>query len=361
MNKSKILKNTLACLIPLAFSANVAIADSYAPAKAFIPNPEYTPDLTRGADNFYKSDKLEAKKVTFNTMYGLKVTGNMFTPKNAKKDVKLPAIIVGHPMGATKEQSAQLYAQKLAEQGFVTIAIDLSYWGESEGEPRNTVAPELYAEDFIAAVDFLGMQANVDRNNIGVLGICGSGSFAISAAKIDPRIKAIGTVSMYDMGEAVRTGLNKSGTLEQRKALIKAAADERWAILDGKAPQYTSGTVDSQAEATNDIAKEFFDFYRTKRGAYGESKTTTHPTLVSFSKFANFYPFEDIDTISPRPVLFVAGENAHSRAFSEDAYKLSKEPKELVIVKDAGHVDLYDRTEVIPFDKLTSFYKENLK
>jgi fermentation-respiration switch protein FrsA (DUF1100 family) len=184
-------------------------------------------------------------------------------------------------MGAVKEQSAILYAQKLAEQGFVTLALDLSCWGESEGEPRNGVLPDVFSEDFSAAVDFLGTRPFVDRNWIGVLGICGSGSFAISAAKIDPRMKAIATVS------------NRPITAEV--------------------------------------------------------------------KFMNFYPFNDIETISPRPMLFIAGENGHSREFSEEAYKLAGQPKVLVIVPGAGHVDLYDRVNLIPFDKLTKFFRDNLK
>ena len=246
------------------------------------------------ADNFYKSDWVKVEKVSFSNQYKMKVAGNLFLPKTMKEGEKYPAIIVGHPMGAVKEQSANLYATKMAERGFVTLSIDLSFWGASEGEPRNAVLPEVYAEDFSAAVDFLGTRPFIDRNNIGVIGICGSGSFAISAAKIDPRLKAITTISMYNMGTASRNGLKHALTLEQRKQI-------------------------------------------------------------------NFYPFADIETISPRPMLFITGENAHSREFSEDAYRLAAEPKELYIVPGAGHVDLYDRVGLIPFDKLESFFKEYLK
>lgn len=163
-------------------------------------------------DNFYKSNKVVQEKVTFQNLYKMKVTGNLFIPKNMNRNIKNSGIIIGHPMGAVKEQSSNLYAQKLAEKGFVTLAIDLSFWGESEGEPRNAVAPDIFAEDFNAAVDYLGTLPLVDKNKIGVLGICGSGSFAISAAKIDSRIKAIATVSMYDMGSSNREGLNHSMT-----------------------------------------------------------------------------------------------------------------------------------------------------
>ena len=181
------------------------------------------------ADNFYKSDWVKVEKVSFSNQYKMKVAGNLFLPKTMKEGEKYPAIIVGHPMGAVKEQSANLYATKMAERGFVTLSIDLSFWGASEGEPRNAVLPEVYAEDFSAAVDFLGTRPFIDRNNIGVIGICGSGSFAISAVKIDPRLKAIATISMYNMGTASRNGLKHALTLEQRKQIMAEAAEQRYA------------------------------------------------------------------------------------------------------------------------------------
>ena len=321
--------------------------------------------LVNGADNFYKSDKVTMQKVVFKNQYNMNVAGNLFVPKGLNQNAKSPAIIVGHPMGAVKEQSANLYATKMAEQGFVTLSLDLSFWGESEGQPRNAVSPDIYAEDFSAAVDFLGTRSYVDRERIGIIGICGSGSFVISAAKIDPRMKAIATVSMYDMGAANRNALNHSLTIEQRKQIIAEAAEQRYVEFTGGETQYTSGTVHELKEDTHPIQREFFDFYRTPRGEFtpkGSSpKLTTHPTLTSNIKFMNFYPFADIETISPRPMLFIAGEIAHSREFSEDAYKLASEPKELIIVPGAGHVDLYDGVNLIPFDKLGSFFKENLK
>lgn len=268
-------------------------------------------------------------------------------------------------MGAVKEQSANLYATKMAEQGFVTLSLDLSFWGESEGKPGHLVAPEIYSDDFSAAVDFLSTQSFIDKERIGALGICGSGSFVISAAKIDPRIKAIATVSMYDMGAAARSGLKHSQTLEQRKVLIKKAIDQRFVEFTGGETQYIPGTVNKLDENTDPIQREFYDFYRTSRGVYtpkGESsELTTKPTLSSIVKFMNFYPFNDIETISPRPMLFIAGENAHSREFSEDAYRLAGEPKELFIVPGAGHVDLYDRVNLIPWDKLTAFFNQHLR
>ncbi|HBN8626543.1 hypothetical protein IPC1147_31765 [Pseudomonas aeruginosa] len=322
-------------------------------------------DMSNGADNFFKSDKVTMEKVSFMNQYQMKVAGNLFIPKSVGTTARSPAIIVGHPMGAVKEQSSNLYAQKLAERGFVTLALDLSFWGESEGNPRNAVLPDLYAEDFSAAVDYLGTQVFVDRQRIGVLGICGSGSFVISAAKIDPRMRAIATVSMYDMGAANRNGLKHSQTLEQRKQAIAAAAEQRYVEFAGGKTQYTSGTVHELTNDTHPIQREFFDFYRTPRGEFtpaGSSpELTTHPTLTSNIKFMNFYPFADIETISPRPLLFIAGQNAHSREFSEEAFRLAGEPKELYIVPNAGHVDLYDRVNLIPFDKLTQFFQNGLK
>ncbi|SJZ35030.1 hypothetical protein SAMN02745119_00167 [Trichlorobacter thiogenes] len=322
-------------------------------------------DLSNGADNFYKSTKVTMQKVTFKNQYNMKVAGNLFIPKGLKKNSKNPAIIVGHPMGAVKEQSANLYAQKIAEQGFVTLSLDLSFWGESEGQPRNVVAPDIYAEDFSAAVDFLGTRPFVDRSRIGAIGVCGSGSFVISAAKIDPRMKAIATVSMYDMGAANRNALKHSQTLQQRKQIIAEAAEQRYLEFKGGNTKYTSGTVHELKDDTHPIQREFYDFYRTPRGEFtpkGSSrKLTTHPTLTSNVKFMNFYPFNDIETISPRPMLFITGENAHSREFSEEAYKLAAEPKELYIVPGAGHVDLYDRVNLIPWDKLAAFFTSHLK
>ncbi|MDD6210861.1 MAG: alpha/beta hydrolase [Bacteroidales bacterium] len=317
------------------------------------------------ANNFYRSDSVIVEKVSFPNQYRMKVAGNLFLPKCMKAGERYPAIIVGHPMGAVKEQSANLYATKMAERGFVTLSLDLSFWGESGGAPRNAVLPDVYAEDFSAAVDFLGTRPFTDRNRIGVIGICGSGSFAISAAKIDPRLRAIATVSMYDMGAANRNGLRHGVTPEQRKQVLTEAVEQRYTEFSGGETRYTGGTVHELTDESTPIEREFFEFYRTPRGEVtpegATASTTTHPTLTSNVKFMNFYPFNDMETISPRAMLFIAGENAHSREFSEDAYRRAGEPKELYIVPGAGHVDLYDRTGLIPFDKLEAFFKEGLK
>ena len=350
--------------LKLAGSGVAAAGLLSATGAGFAATPVQKAASAIGADNFYKSDKVTVQKVVFKNQYQMTVTGNLFVPKTLDRKKRGPAIVVGHPMGAVKEQSADLYATKLAEQGFVTLSVDLAFWGGSAGQPRNAVAPDLYAETFSAGVDFLRSQAFVDKEQIGALGICGSGSFVISAAKIDPRMKAIATVSMYDMGAANRDALNHSQTVEQRKQIIAAAALQRDVEFAGGSLQYTGGTVHQLAADTHPIQREFFDFYRTPRGEFtppgGSPRTTTHPTLTSNVKFMNFYPFNDIETISPRPMLFITGDQAHSKEFSEDAYARAAEPKELHIVPGAGHVDLYDRTNLIPWSKLTAFFNKHL-
>lgn len=354
MNKKSIITRKVKTLAATTLGA-LALSGSLACAA----------DKPADADNFYKSGKSALQKVRFNNQYHMNVAGNLYLPKNMDKEAKYPAIIVGHPMGAVKEQSANLYAVKMAERGFVTLALDLPFWGESGGEPRNAVSPDLYAEAFSAAADYLGTRPFVDRNRIGVIGICGSGSFAVSAAKIDLRLKAIATVSMYDMGAASRNGLRKAQTLEQRKKILEEAAEQRYVEFSGGPLKYTGGTVHALRGDSSPIEREFFEFYRTPRGEFtpeGQSpELTTHPTFTSNVKFMNFYPFSDMETISPRALLFITGEDAHSREFSEDAYKRAAEPKELYRVPGAGHVDLYDRVNMIPFDKLTDFFSRNLK
>lgn len=352
--RKKVLPMLLAAILTggLASAANPVIPDP-------LPLAE-TDDLSRGADNFYRSSAVDGQAVSFPNLYGMKVAGNLFTPKGMDRARPHAAVIVGHPMGAVKEQSANLYAQKMAEHGYVALSVDLTFWGDSEGTPRNAVSPDLYSETFSAAADYLDTLPFVDGDKIGVIGICGSGSYAVSEAKIDPRLRAVATVSMYDMGAASRDGLRNGLTPEARKAVIAEAAAQRGREYAGAAPAYTGGTVEHIDEHSSAVEKEFYDFYRTRRGASGEPHATT-PRLTSNVKLMNFYPFNDIETISPRPLLFIAGENAHSIEFSEDAYRLAAEPKELYLVPNAGHVDLYDRVDVIPWEKLYSFFDKYLK
>lgn len=308
---------------------------------------------------FSASDKVTVEKVVFENRYGLIVSADMYLPKDIDISMKHPAIVIGHPFGGVKEQSSGLYAQKMAERGFVTLAFDLSYGGESGGVIRHIASPETYVEDFSAAVDFIGTRSFVDRNRIGAIGICGSGGFAISATAIDHRIKAVATVSMYDMGRERRQGFEDKMTYEERMAYLDRIGEQRWKEFEGEETLYLMGTPDKIDEDSPAAVKEFFDYYRTPRGQH--PNCTTAISYTSSAPLMNFFPFAQIETISPRPILFIAGEVANSRYFSEDAYKLADEPKELYIVKGAGHVDLYDRLEYIPFDKLTSFFITNMK
>ncbi len=336
---------------------------SVAGTSAFAADTWKTSGMPEGADNFYMSDKVTVQKVAFKNQYGMQVVGNLFMPKE-RSAARLPALVVGHPMGAVKEQSANLYATRMAEQGFAALSIDLPFWGESEGAARNAVLPDMYSDAFSAAVDFLGAHEGVDRARIGGIGICGSGGFIISAAKIDPRMKAIATVSMYDMGAVTRNGYGKSQTRQQRKEKLAQAAELRYQeFTTGKQIFQNYLPVELPANA-DPVTAMYHDFYRTKRGmAIPAGRTlelTQNRTLAGEVKFMNFYPFNDIETISPRPLLFVVGDQAHSREFSEDAYQRAAEPKELHWVKGANHVDLYDRVSLIPWDKLTSFFAEHL-
>ncbi|WP_395311059.1 alpha/beta hydrolase [Mycobacterium sp. AMU20-3851] len=307
---------------------------------------------------FPKSDGVDVEKVSFENRLGIDLVGDLYIPANIDSSMRHAAIIVGHPYGGVKEQTSGLYAQQMARRGFVTLAFDASYGGESGGTPRNIASPEAFTEDFSAAADYLGTRSLVDRNRIGVIGICGSGGFSLAAAAADPRIRALATVSMYDMGRALRQGLNDTVPERQRQANLAAVGQQRWAEVDGAAPQMVAGTLEQLTPEATAVDREFFDYYRTPRGQHPRS--TTEFTYTSQSAMNAFFPMTQIATISPRPLLFIAGENAHSRYFSEDAFAQAAEPKELVIVPGAGHVDLYDRTEMIPFDQLDRFFGQNL-
>jgi hypothetical protein len=291
------------------------------------------------------------------------VAADMYLPKNIDKSQKYAAIIVGTPYGGVKEQGAGIYAQTMAERGFVAIAFDESFNGESSGEPRHISSPDVFVEDFSAGVDYLGTRPFVDRNKIGVIGICGSGGFALAAAQVDRRIKAVATTSMYDMSRVKRHGWKDGMTDEQRNKYLDQVGEQRWKDFENGSskltPQFPEDVLDEVPEGLDPITSEFFEYYTTKRGHHPNSIGAF--TISSDMSFMNFPLLNYINTISPRPILFIIGENAHSRYFSEDAYKLAAEPKELYIVPGARHIDLYDRVELIPFDKLESFFTEYLK
>lgn len=311
---------------------------------------------------FPRSEKVDHQKVTFKNRYGITLAGDLYIPKN-KGDKPLAALAVSGPFGAVKEQSSGLYAQTMAERGFVTLAFDPSYTGESSGTPRNVASPEINTEDFSAAVDFLGTQPFVDRNRIGVIGICGFGGMALNAAAVDKRIGAVATASMYDMSRLMSKGLNDSMDEKQRTALLEKMSEQRWADAESGQPAIAPRVLPEKLDASSDpVTKEFFEYYRTPRGFHKNSPNSTGAfTVTTPMSFMNFPLMTNIKEISPRPILLIAGENAHSRYFSEDAYKNASEPKELDIIPGANHVDLYDRKDRIPFDKLTSFFEKNLK
>lgn len=311
---------------------------------------------------FVISEKVMVEKVSFKNRYGITVAADMYLSKDIDKSQKYPAIIVGTPYGGVKEQGAGIYAQTMAERGFVSIAVDESYNGESSGEPRHISSPDIFSEDFSAAVDYIGTRTFVDRSKIGVIGICGSGGFAITAAQVDRRIKAIATVSMYDMSRVMRNGWKDSMTEQQRNQTLDQLGEQRWKdFISGDpelTPAFPSEPVDIIPEGLDPIGREFFEYYAMKRGFHPNSIGAF--TITSAMSFMNFPLMNYIKTISPRPILFIIGEHAHSRYFSEDAFQMATEPKELYVVPNAGHVDLYDRTDLIPFDKLESFFTENM-
>lgn len=302
---------------------------------------------------FPLSDKVIHEKVSFHNRYGITVAADMYQPKAIDKSKKYSAIIVGTPYGGVKEQGAGIYAQSMAERGFVTIAFDESFNGESGGEPRRISSPEIFVEDFSAAVDFVGTRPFVDRNKIGAIGLCGSGAFAISAAQVDRRIKAIVTVSMYDMSRVKANGWQDSMTEAARNDYLDQLGEQRWNEFAG-GEMKMAGLPEEIDDKTDPITREFYEYYKMPRGQHPNA--TTNFIMTSDYSFMNFPLMTYIKSISPRPILFIIGEHAHSRYFSEDAYEMASEPKELYIVPGAGHVDLYDRPNYIPFDKLTSFF-----
>src|SRR5688500_13846821 len=307
---------------------------------------------------FPRSPRVAHQKVTFFNRLGINLVADLYVPSSVDRTRRHPAIIVGHPYGGVKEQTSGLYAQTMAERGFVTLAFDASYNGESGGHPHFIASPEAFVEDFSAAVDFLGKSTLVDRDRIGVIGVCGSGGFSLAAAQIDPRIRAVATVSMYDIGQASRPGLAatlNATALEQR---LQTIATQRWAEVDGAERAMVIGTPATITEASPAIDREFYDYYRTPRGPHPRS--TTAMTLTSSAPMSLFSAFDHLGWISPRPVLFITGDQAHSRLFSEQAYLQASQPKELYVVSGAGHVDLYDRVNLIPWDKLTAFFTQNL-
>lgn len=337
--------------------------------------------VTQWDKTFTQSDKVDHRKVTFKNRYGITLVADLYLPKN-RGDAKLAAIALSGPFGAVKEQSSGLYAQTLAERGFVTLAFDPSYTGESGGQPRDVASPDINTEDFSAAVDFLGLQKEVDRNRIGLLGICGLGGMALNAAASDTRIKAVATSVMYDMsramGHGVGDGKDRYSTAD-RRAVLAYLNEQRWKDAESGTYAHSNhdlyvndkGNVTAAArtlpevlpENPHPVLKEFFDYYRVPRGFHARSVnsngawTTTMP--LSFMNMPLLSYASEISI----PTLIVTGEQAHSRYFAEDAFKaVGSKQKELVVVPGANHVDLYDnQAGKIPFAKFEQFFKTNMK
>lgn len=309
---------------------------------------------------FKKSDKVDVKKVSFKNRYGIELAGDLYTPKHVKG--KLAAVAISGPFGAVKEQSSGLYAQTLAERGFITVAFDPSYTGESSGAPRHVASPDINTEDFSAAVDFLSNQKNIDPEKIGILGICGFGGMGLNAAAMDTRIKATVTSTMYDMTRVSAQGYNDSMNESARYELKQALNNQR--TQDFKTGTYAKGDglPDKLTGDEPQFVKEYYDYYKTPRAFHKRGINSNGNWNMTSSLSLINMPILAYSNEIQNAVLIIHGESAHSRYFSEDAFKkLKGENKELLIVKDATHVDLYDNLEKIPFDKIESFFNKNLK
>ena len=320
------------------------------------------PKCNNGWDKiFSQSDKVENKKVSFRNRYGITLVGDLYFPKNSENN-KLAALAVCGAFGAVKEQASGFYAQTMAERGFVTLAFDPSYTGESGGEPRNVASPDINTEDFSAAVDCLGLLPFVDRERIGIIGICGWGGFALNATAVDTRIKAVATMVMYDMSRVFGKGYFDSNTPEMRLEMKRSLNAIRWTDAEKGTPTPGYSMPDAPSDKLPQFLNDFIEFYKTPRGFHERSisnKVWTATTLLSFLNFPILAYANEINV----PTLIVAGENAHSRYMSEDAYQaIGTDKKELFVVPGAKHIDFYDNQGgVVPFDKLETFFKTNLQ
>lgn len=310
---------------------------------------------------FELNENVTRKEVHYQNRYGFEISGELYTAKTFDQTKQYPALIVGAPYGGVKEQGPGVYANELAQRGFVVLTFDQSFMGDSNGEPRHVSSPDIFTENFSAVVDYLGLQSFVDREKIGVIGICGSGGFGLSAAQVDTRIKAIATTSMYDISFSTRgKDQMSSSQLQEMKERLSL---QRWEDAKNGYPQYVPSfplVADEKVpEDMPEAAAIWYEFYGVKRGHHPHARGGF--TSTSELAFLNFRLLDFIDEISPRPILFIVGDQAHSKYYSEYAYKQAKQPKELYVVEGANHIDLYDRVDKIPFDKLEEFFKENLK
>lgn len=355
------MMNRIIMVFMLMLAATTGLANAIASSNQGKGRNMEKLELTNVWDKtFPQSPKVQHSKVSFVNRYGITLAADMYVPKGARG--KLPAIAVSGPFGAVKEQSSGLYAQTMAERGFLTIAFDPSFTGESGGHPRYVASPDINTEDFSAAVDFLSMQDNVDPERIGVIGICGWGGLAINAAAMDTRIKATVASTMYDMGRVNARGYFDSMDSEQRYELRKQLNAQR--IVDAKNGRYElgGGVPDPLPADAPQFVKDYHAYYKTERGYHARSLNSNGGwNKTSALSFINM-PLLAYSNEIRSAVLLVHGEKAHSRYFSEDAFKkLQGMGKELMIIPGASHVDLYDRMDIIPFNKLETFFKDNLK
>lgn len=357
---------TITLIITMIF---VGCSSTNTPQNSTIEDTEQaTPEAeTSEATEYYTfelSDQVTRTHVSYKNRYNITLAADLYYPEDLDETKTYPALVIGPPYGGVKEQGPGVYANQLAQRGFVVLAFDPSFNGDSGGEPRHVSSPDFFVEDFSAGVDFLGTLPYVDRARIGAIGICGSGGFALTAAQVDKRIKAIATASMYDISRYIRDGLGETMTDEQRDQMLEQLSEQRWTDFENGGASLPPSPYDMELpaeevpEGLNPVAAEFFDYYATERGYHPNAMNGF--TSTSSMAFMNFPLLSHIDSISPRPILLIAGENAHSLYFSEDAYDSAAEPKELYVIPGANHVDLYDRIDVIPFDKLEAFFKDNL-
>ena len=354
----EILKNKcMAMAVCLCITANLFAADNHLNNDSMEKNLNLTEEWDKV---FPQSDKVNHTKVTFHNRYGITLAADLYIPKNAGG--KLPAIAVSGPFGAVKEQSSGLYAQTLAERGFLTIAFDPSYTGESSGEPRYVASPDINTEDFSAAVDYLSTRDDVDAERIGILGICGWGGMALNAAAIDTRIKATVTSTMYDMSRVNANGYFDAMDTDARYELRKQLNAQRTEDYRNGMYALAGGVVDPLPSDAPQFLKDYHGYYKTQRGYHKRSLNSNGGwNKTSSLSFINMPILSYSDEIRSA-VLMIHGEKAHSRYFSEDAFKkLKGDNKELLIIPDANHTDLYDQMNIIPFDKLEQFFREYLK
>ena len=332
---------------------NVSINNKFMGEKS-----DYTLDRDK---TFPKSDKVTHSKISFHNRYGITLVADLYIPKDSENS-KLPAIAVSGPFGAVKEQSSGLYAQTLSERGFITIAFDPSYTGESGGEPRFVASPDINTEDFCAAVDYLSTRDDVNSDRIGILGICGWGGMALNAAAIDTRIKATVAVTMYDMSRVNANGYFDSMDADARYELRRQLNEQRTEDYRNGTYSLASGLPDSLPEDAPQFVKDYFGYYKTERGYHKRSLNSNNGwNKTSSLSFINM-PLLSYSSEIRNAVLMIHGEKAHSRYFSEDAFKkLKGDNKELMIIPGVNHVDLYDNLKVIPFDKIEHFFNEYLK